>query len=220
MQRNFHSGFSLIELAIVLALIAILASLAMPAFSTFIANSRIRTAAEGMLNGLQIARAEAVRRNTFVDLQIGADNVSWTVVAYPVDPTAAPGTVPPPVVLQRRDAESNLGVTAAPPTPSDLFGATLTTAANLSVVTFGGLGRVVAMRDTAGALVPADPEAAPPARLAIRYTSSVSDTRPMCVALVSDSPRLCDPARGPGDPQGCEIMPRPAPSRGALVPGC
>ena len=59
-------GFSLIELIVGMAILGILMSLGIPAFSDWMRNARVRTTAESALNGLQLARAEAVRRNTTV----------------------------------------------------------------------------------------------------------------------------------------------------------
>lgn len=58
-----QSGFSLIEAMVVVAIIAIMAGLAAPSMQQMLANSRIQTAAEGILSGLQLARTEAIRRN-------------------------------------------------------------------------------------------------------------------------------------------------------------
>lgn len=71
-------GFSLIELLIGITIMAILAGLAMPSFKTWLQNSQIRNAAEAIQNGLQRARAEAVGRNTDVELVLGAGS-SWVV---------------------------------------------------------------------------------------------------------------------------------------------
>lgn len=71
-------GFSLIELMIGIAIMAILAGLAMPSFQTWLQNSQIRNAAESIQNGLQRARAEAVGRNTNVEFVLGAGS-SWVV---------------------------------------------------------------------------------------------------------------------------------------------
>ena len=80
MQHLNHQGFTLIELVITVALIGVLLALGIPQLSSGITNSRIRTAAEGLVNGMQLARSEAVRRNTPVDLRIGADGMSWDIV--------------------------------------------------------------------------------------------------------------------------------------------
>jgi type IV fimbrial biogenesis protein FimT len=73
-------GFSLIELLIGLALIGILLVMAVPAYQFWIQNVQIRNAAEGVLNGLQLARAEAVRRNALVQLIFTtATGSGWTI---------------------------------------------------------------------------------------------------------------------------------------------
>jgi type IV fimbrial biogenesis protein FimT len=63
-------GFSLIELIVGMAILGILMSIGIPAFSDWMRNARVRTTAESVLNGLQLARAEAVRRNTTVGLYL------------------------------------------------------------------------------------------------------------------------------------------------------
>lgn len=63
-------GVSLVELLIALAAFSILLMLAVPNMATWIQNTQIRTAAEGMQAGLNLARAEALRRNTTVRFQL------------------------------------------------------------------------------------------------------------------------------------------------------
>jgi len=76
--KSGSSGFSLIELLIGIAIMAILAGLAMPSFQAWLQNTQIRNAAESIQNGLQRARAEAVGRNTNVEFVLGAGS-SWVV---------------------------------------------------------------------------------------------------------------------------------------------
>lgn len=77
-SKSGHAGFSLVELLVGIAIMAILLGLAMPAFKTWLQNTQIRNAAESIQNGLQRARAEAVGRNTDVEFVLGASS-SWAV---------------------------------------------------------------------------------------------------------------------------------------------
>jgi len=63
-------GFSLVELIVGMAILGVLLAIAMPAFSNWLRNAKVRTAAESVQNGLQLARAEAVRRNTTVGFRL------------------------------------------------------------------------------------------------------------------------------------------------------
>lgn len=63
LRRRFQSGFSLIELIVVMAIFAMLAMVGVPTLFTFMENSKIRTAAQNFYTAAQAAREEAVRRN-------------------------------------------------------------------------------------------------------------------------------------------------------------
>lgn len=63
-------GFSPVELLVTLAIMGILLALAAPSYMVWISNMRIRTTAESIKNGLQLARGEAVRRNDQIRFQL------------------------------------------------------------------------------------------------------------------------------------------------------
>ena len=73
-------GFSIIELVIAVAIMGVLLSLALPSFSAYLRNVKLRSAAESFLTGVQLARSEAVRMNTSVEfLLTAADPVAANV---------------------------------------------------------------------------------------------------------------------------------------------
>jgi type IV fimbrial biogenesis protein FimT len=117
-RSHSQRGVTLIELLIGLALIGILTMMAVPAFQHWLQNMQIRNAAEAALNGMQLARAEAVRRNIKVQL-VMASGASWTV-----------STVATAEMIQQRAVEGsrNAAVTILP--------------AGATTITFNGLGWV------------------------------------------------------------------------------
>jgi type IV fimbrial biogenesis protein FimT len=66
-MRERMQGFTLVELLVVMAIMGILLSLGVPAFTSYLANTRLRVAAESFLTGIQTARAEAIRLNSNVE---------------------------------------------------------------------------------------------------------------------------------------------------------
>lgn len=84
-------GFSLIEVMVTLALLVTLGTLAVPAFQAAIGNAQIRTVAESLRNGLQLARNEAIKRNSRVQFVLQADG-SWQIGCVTVTATC-PATI-------------------------------------------------------------------------------------------------------------------------------
>src|ERR1700752_2884648 len=94
LSRRKPRGFTLVELLVGMALMAALMLIAAPNFATWLQNTQIRTASEAVLNGVHLARAEAVRRNTPVIFQMTStlDNTcavstsgrNWVVSLDPV----------------------------------------------------------------------------------------------------------------------------------------
>jgi len=187
MKRTQH-GLTLVELAVVMTVAAILYTQAAPMFSVWIGNTQTRTAAESIQNGLQLARGEAIRRNRLVQLVFteGA-NASWTVgCANPVD-NGTPNVDDPgdclPVIQARASGETSaqpqMGVVPA----------------DATTITFDSLGRVVANldgSDTAAQIDVANP------------IVGTSDRRTLRLALgAAGNIRMCDPAVASSDPRGC-----------------
>jgi type IV fimbrial biogenesis protein FimT len=73
-----EGGFSLIELMVVITVLAVLTVLGIPSFMEMIQNTQVRTAAESILDGLQTARSEAVRRNAYTQFILGP-GTGWAV---------------------------------------------------------------------------------------------------------------------------------------------
>jgi len=59
-------GFTLIEIVVTFVVLGLLALLGASSYKTWVLNQRVRAAAESIHFGLQIAKAEAIKRNTVV----------------------------------------------------------------------------------------------------------------------------------------------------------
>ena len=70
-------GFTLIELMVTLAVLAVLVAMAFPSFSAFMEKARLRAAADALLGQLALARSEAVRSDRNVLLNIIGEDGSW-----------------------------------------------------------------------------------------------------------------------------------------------
>jgi type IV fimbrial biogenesis protein FimT len=175
-------GMTLIEMLIGIAILGILIAVGLPGYGTWIQNTQIRTAAESVLNGMQLARNEAVRRNANVQLVLGTQS-SWTICVLPLP---CPPVLPA-LPIQTRDygaGSKNVTVVAVP--------------ANATTITFNSLGRVVANADASASITQLDFDV-PTAMLAatlsrnLRILVAAGGNVRMCDPTVTDAtdPRFC-----------------------------
>ena len=102
-QRHKDSGFTLLEMLILLLIIGILSSIAAPGWLAFINNQRLRTSQSQVYGALQLAQSNAKR-----------DKIAWqasfrtqgTVVQWAIHPA----TVPPATLLESKSTSSSPNV--------------------------------------------------------------------------------------------------------------
>jgi type IV fimbrial biogenesis protein FimT len=101
-------GFTLVELVVTVVVMMAVSMLAIPSFQTAVGNSQIRSVAESIKNGLQQARAEAIKRNANIRFVLQRDS-SWQLGCQTV-------TVTCPAVISKKSASegssANISVTA------------------------------------------------------------------------------------------------------------
>ena len=185
-------GFTLIEMMVTVVLLAILMALAFPAMSEWVRNSRIRTVADALQNGLRLAQTEALRRSRQTVFSLTADtNPADGLTAVANGANWSVNFVP---LLTGEEDDATFiqggGLTGLAPDVRITGPATLC---------FNSLGRVV---DNA---TPGTGVACTASAAAYNITIPNAD-RPMRVLVVlGGQVRLCDPAKTLSDshPDGC-----------------
>lgn len=182
------TGFTLIELMIGIAILAIAMALGIPSFAEWIQNSQIRTAGESISAGLQAARNEAIRRNTPIEFTLtgngGAGETGWQIAIRNTG-----------VVLQAQTAgEGSRNATV------------VTKPADARTITFTGMGRVANPNSDASS---------PIKNICIdnpKLGTAVS--RNLRIEVVPDrggipdwggATRMCDPNTATPDPRACPL---------------
>lgn len=192
-------GFSIIEIAVVLVVIGLMMTTAIPNISSWLRNTKLRNQAEAIQNGLQQARNEAVRRNRTVSFwlvtlptansmnnncDVSASGTSWVVSVSSPDAlcASAPSTTTSPMIVTKHvGADGASGVTVSG------LQADGDTAA--SSITFDGFGRA------SGDL----------SRVSVSYASASSSDRPLQIDITpSGMVRMCDTTvTADTDPRKC-----------------
>lgn len=171
---RLQRGVTLIELSITIAIAAILIALAVPSFKIMLANAQIRTAAQALHDGLQLARVEAIRRNERVIFTKGTQS-AWTV-----------------------SIESDASTVQTRPYTEGSTAATVSVTPNGAIkVTFNSLGRVVANTDASNSIFQLDIDV--PITLI-----PAADSHELRITITTGGAiRLCDPNATAGVGMGC-----------------
>jgi type IV fimbrial biogenesis protein FimT len=78
LSKARNSGYTMMELVMVISLVAILASIAIPGFKYVTASNRIAGEVNGLLGDMQFARSEAVKEGKSVTVCISTDQNTCT----------------------------------------------------------------------------------------------------------------------------------------------
>ena len=133
-QHRKDRGFTMIELMISVLILGILASIAVPNYSSFVANQRVKTASFDVMSAVALARSEALKRNTDVTITptTGTNWASgWSVAA---------GTT-----LNQQAAFKNMTITGPASLSYNSSGRLNTLAAPISISSTGATPRCISI---------------------------------------------------------------------------
>lgn len=198
-------GFSLVELLVAVSVLVILTALAVPNFTTWIRNARVRTVAETLQSGVRLAQAEAQRRaHTVVFFRTAskdctanstadADGLHWQI-----------RSVPNPLLTADAAEAIQCGVLTDVSAGVSLTSQVTVGAADatpLAALCFGGDGRQTSMEDPTA--IGANCTAGT-ARFDMAPTATGADNRALRLDVsLAGAVRLCDPGKATTAPDGC-----------------
>jgi type IV fimbrial biogenesis protein FimT len=202
-------GIGLIELMVVVVITAFVLAMAVPNFAPWLAGTRIRATAEGLLAGLQYAKSEATTRNSQVRFQLtttldadcarSSNSANWVVDVVDANADAdsiegkcnsAPSDTVAPSILQLRAAAET--------------GSSVQVQADTDQVIFNGLGRQVPVGAATASTVSIDVTSASSSTGQARCAASGGKVT--CLRIVvspAGQVRMCNPNIAAGDPQAC-----------------
>lgn len=84
-----NRGFSLVELVVALAIMGVLLALGLPAFNTYVENTRLRSAAEVFLSAVESAKGTAATQNAQVEVLLTNNNTAASLATAESSTTGA-----------------------------------------------------------------------------------------------------------------------------------
>lgn len=208
MLKQRAKGFTLLEMAVTMAVFAILVAIGVPSMRTWIYNARIRTVSDALQNGLRLAQAESLRQSrqvvfaltntttpTAIPLPAAANGTSWAAYTLPsmTDGTETPNFIASGILSA---ASSNVQINSN----------------GVAAICFNSTGRMVAnananVTNVTGGATCALPVNVPPAQIFnVTTTGDNADTRQLEVRVsLGGQVHMCDPAfvLSVNYPEGC-----------------
>lgn len=141
-MKRRQDGMSLIEVMVSIAIVGIVMAFVAPSALTWIQNSQLRNGAESVLNGLQTARLEALKRNTSIAFELSDPLTSaWRVCFFDVALGACSTTLAN--LMEKSAAEGSVNARFGVETAFTSFAVPLAPGTSVpSLVAFDSLGRV------------------------------------------------------------------------------
>lgn len=149
-------GFTLVELMITIAILAILLAVAAPSFNDAMLGSRLGSLANRVVASSMLARGEAIKRNSTVTMCVSTDGATCATGGWEQGWIVLAGTA---VLLRQEAAPAGLKITESATTSTLTFSSTGVgaTTATLTICrltpTVGGTERVVRVNATGRAYV-------------------------------------------------------------------
>lgn len=146
LKSSRQSGASLVELLIGLGIMALLLLFGVPQFTVFMNNARLRSTAESLATGINLARAEAVKRNNRVEFVLtNEEPIAALVNALPASTSGINWVVRERVsagsytFIEGKDGSEGSGQVEATPVTISSTSADATYAGILTFTGFGAL---------------------------------------------------------------------------------
>lgn len=197
-----RSGFTLVEMIVVVAIMALLAALATPSMIGWVRNNKIRTVSDSLQNGLRLAQSEATRRSRQVVFSLTDDKPSasgytaktdgnnWAINTVTSMTSGETSAFVEAGIL--RDVGSNVVISGP------------------AAICFNSLGRIVANASPGVTSAACSLPATAVYSYTVQMSDSVTGDRPLRVTVaLGGQVRLCDPARtlSGSQPDGCPASP-------------